>query len=116
VLTNLDMLYAVHSTLMICLTPEEWHSLSQGSRVQRRPQYDSLYVSHLFISACLLGIRPLACGLPPSLTLTFSSRSPPSNSSPQQQHTITFTSMPDSALPHHTRLLGTRNRSRFWLR
>jgi hypothetical protein len=25
-LTNLDMLYAVHSTLMTCVTPEEWHS------------------------------------------------------------------------------------------
>jgi hypothetical protein len=77
VLMNLDALYAVHSTLMACLTPEEWHSLSEGSRVQRRPQYDSLYVSHLFISAYLLGIRPLACGLPPPLTLTFASRPPP---------------------------------------
>jgi len=34
VFTNLDMLYAVHSTLMTCLTLEEWHSLSEGLRVQ----------------------------------------------------------------------------------
>jgi len=36
VLTILDVLYAVHSTLMICITPEEWHSLGEGSRAQRR--------------------------------------------------------------------------------
>jgi hypothetical protein len=35
-LTNLDVLNAVHSTLMTCVTPEEWHSLGEGSRVQRR--------------------------------------------------------------------------------
>jgi hypothetical protein len=35
-LTNLDVLYAVHSTLMTCVTPEEWHSLGEGSRAQRR--------------------------------------------------------------------------------
>ncbi|KAH9977498.1 hypothetical protein BJV74DRAFT_860688 [Russula compacta] len=35
-LTNLDVLYAVHATLMTCVTPEEWHSLGEGSRAQRR--------------------------------------------------------------------------------
>jgi hypothetical protein len=35
-LTSLDVLYAVHSTLMQCVTPEEWHSLGEGSRAQRR--------------------------------------------------------------------------------
>jgi len=35
-LTNLDVLYAVHSTLMTCVTSEEWHSLGEGSRAQRR--------------------------------------------------------------------------------
>jgi hypothetical protein len=35
-LTNLDVLYAVHTTLMICVTPEEWHSLGEGSQAQRR--------------------------------------------------------------------------------
>ena len=31
-LTNIDALYAVHSTLMTCVTPEEeWHSLGEGS-------------------------------------------------------------------------------------
>jgi len=35
-LTNLDVLYAVHATLMACVTPEEWHSLGEGSRAQRR--------------------------------------------------------------------------------
>jgi hypothetical protein len=34
-LTNLDVLYAVHTTLMACVTPEEWHSLGEGSRAQR---------------------------------------------------------------------------------
>ena len=29
------MLYAVHSTLMTPVTPEEWHSLGEGSRAQR---------------------------------------------------------------------------------
>jgi len=35
-LTNLDVLYAVHTTLMACVTPEEWHGLGEGSRAQRR--------------------------------------------------------------------------------
>jgi hypothetical protein len=35
-LTNLDVLNAVHSTLMTCVTPEEWYSLGEGSRAQRR--------------------------------------------------------------------------------
>ena len=35
-LTNLDVLYAVHTALMTCVTPEEWHSLGEGSRAQRR--------------------------------------------------------------------------------
>jgi hypothetical protein len=35
-LTNLDVLYALHTTLMTCVTPEEWHSLGEGSRAQRR--------------------------------------------------------------------------------
>jgi hypothetical protein len=30
VFTNFDELYAVHSTLVTCFTPEEWHSLSEG--------------------------------------------------------------------------------------
>jgi hypothetical protein len=34
-LTNLDMLYAVLSTLMTFIVPEEWHLLSEGSRAQR---------------------------------------------------------------------------------
>jgi len=35
-LTNLDVLYAVHTALMTPVTPEEWHSLGEGSRAQRR--------------------------------------------------------------------------------
>jgi hypothetical protein len=35
-LTNLDVLYAVHATLMTCVTPGEWHSLGEGSGAQRR--------------------------------------------------------------------------------
>ncbi|KAI0296321.1 hypothetical protein B0F90DRAFT_1811322 [Multifurca ochricompacta] len=35
-LTNLDVLYAVHGTLMNRVTPEEWASLGEGSRAQRR--------------------------------------------------------------------------------
>ena len=35
-LTILDVLYAVHFTLMNPVTPEEWHSLGEGSRAQRR--------------------------------------------------------------------------------
>ena len=36
VLTNLDVLYAVHTTLMTRITHEEWHSLGERSRAQRR--------------------------------------------------------------------------------
>ncbi|KAH9041166.1 hypothetical protein EDB84DRAFT_1559678 [Lactarius hengduanensis] len=35
-LTNLDVLYAVHTTLMTRVTPEEWAALGEGSRAQRR--------------------------------------------------------------------------------
>ncbi|KAH9968499.1 hypothetical protein BGW80DRAFT_1461889 [Lactifluus volemus] len=35
-LTNLDVLYAVHTSLMTCVTSEEWNSLGEGSRDQRR--------------------------------------------------------------------------------
>jgi hypothetical protein len=34
-LTNLDVLYAVHTTLMTRVTHEEWHSLGEGSLEQR---------------------------------------------------------------------------------
>ena len=34
-LTNLDVLYAVLSTLMTFVTTEEWHLLGEGSCVQR---------------------------------------------------------------------------------
>jgi hypothetical protein len=32
VLTNLDVLYAVHFTFTTQITPEKWHSLGEGSR------------------------------------------------------------------------------------
>ncbi|KAI0063806.1 hypothetical protein BV25DRAFT_363368 [Artomyces pyxidatus] len=35
-LTNLDVLYAVHTTLMLRVTPEEWESLGNGSKAQRK--------------------------------------------------------------------------------
>ncbi|KAI0311682.1 hypothetical protein OF83DRAFT_1177339 [Amylostereum chailletii] len=35
-LTNLDLLYAVHTTLMTRVTPEEWASLGHGSKAQRK--------------------------------------------------------------------------------
>jgi hypothetical protein len=35
-LTNLDVLYAVHTTLMTRVTPEEWASLGNGSKAQRK--------------------------------------------------------------------------------
>jgi hypothetical protein len=35
-LTNLDVLYALHTTLMTCVTSEEWNALGEGSRAQRR--------------------------------------------------------------------------------
>ncbi|KAI0309713.1 hypothetical protein OF83DRAFT_1179295 [Amylostereum chailletii] len=31
-LTNLDLLYAVHTTLMMCITHEEWALLGHGSK------------------------------------------------------------------------------------
>ena len=34
-LTNLDVVYAVHSTLKTCVTPEEWHSIGDGSQARR---------------------------------------------------------------------------------
>jgi hypothetical protein len=35
-LTNLDVLSAVHTTLMTCVKQEEWHSLGEGSPEQGR--------------------------------------------------------------------------------
>lgn len=35
-LTNLDVLYAVHTTLMTRITPEEWAGLGAGSKAQRK--------------------------------------------------------------------------------
>ncbi|KAN0137852.1 hypothetical protein V8E53_004336 [Lactarius tabidus] len=35
-LTNLDVLYAVHTTLVTRVTPEEWAALGEGSKAQRR--------------------------------------------------------------------------------
>lgn len=35
-LTNLDVLYAVHTTLMTRVTPEEWEHLGYGSKAQRK--------------------------------------------------------------------------------
>lgn len=32
----MDVLYAVHTTLMIPVTPEEWEALGQGSRAQQK--------------------------------------------------------------------------------
>ena len=36
VITILDLLYAVHTTLLTPITPEEWESLGTGSRAQQR--------------------------------------------------------------------------------
>lgn len=36
VITNLDVLYAVHTTLLTPVTPEEWESLGHGSKAQRK--------------------------------------------------------------------------------
>ncbi|KAF7791718.1 hypothetical protein EIP86_002742 [Pleurotus ostreatoroseus] len=36
VITNLDLLYAVHTTLLTPVTPEEWESLGHGSRAQQK--------------------------------------------------------------------------------
>ena len=35
-ISNLDVLYAVHATLMTPVTPEEWESLGHGSRAQQK--------------------------------------------------------------------------------
>ncbi|KAI0947672.1 hypothetical protein AcW1_009373 [Taiwanofungus camphoratus] len=35
-ITNLDVLYAVHTTLMTPVTPEEWEALGHGSKAQQR--------------------------------------------------------------------------------
>ncbi|KAH9916030.1 uncharacterized protein B0H18DRAFT_1087397 [Fomitopsis serialis] len=35
-ITNLDVLYAVHTTLMTPVTPEEWAALGNGSRAQQK--------------------------------------------------------------------------------
>ncbi len=35
-LTNLDVLNAVHATLMTCVIPKEWATLGEGSPAQRR--------------------------------------------------------------------------------
>jgi len=35
-ITNLDVLYALHSTLLTCITPQEWEALGHGSRAQRK--------------------------------------------------------------------------------
>ncbi|KAG9308206.1 hypothetical protein JVU11DRAFT_12219 [Chiua virens] len=35
-ITNLDLLYALHTTLMIRVTPQEWEALGHGSRAQRK--------------------------------------------------------------------------------
>ena len=36
VITNLDVLYAIHTTLISQVTPEEWEKLENGSKAQRR--------------------------------------------------------------------------------
>ncbi|KAH7887223.1 hypothetical protein F5I97DRAFT_1807339 [Phlebopus sp. FC_14] len=35
-ITNLDLLYSLHSTLLTRVTPQEWESLGHGSRAQRK--------------------------------------------------------------------------------
>ncbi|TFK82758.1 hypothetical protein K466DRAFT_499720 [Polyporus arcularius HHB13444] len=35
-ITNLDVLYAVHNTLMLPITPDEWESLGHGSKEQQK--------------------------------------------------------------------------------
>jgi hypothetical protein len=35
-ITNLDLLYAVHTTLLTRVTPQEWEALGHGSRAQRK--------------------------------------------------------------------------------
>jgi len=36
VITNLDVLYAIHTTLFARVTPEEWEALGNGSKAQRK--------------------------------------------------------------------------------
>jgi hypothetical protein len=36
VITNLDVLYTVHTTLLSRVTPEEWEALGNGSKAQRK--------------------------------------------------------------------------------
>ena len=36
VITNLDLLYAIHTTLFARVTPEEWEALGNGSKAQRK--------------------------------------------------------------------------------
>ncbi|OBZ65616.1 hypothetical protein A0H81_14429 [Grifola frondosa] len=36
VITNLDVLYAVHTTLLTPITPEEWEALGHGSKAQQK--------------------------------------------------------------------------------
>ena len=35
-ISNLDVLYAVHTTLMVPVTPEEWDALGNGSKAQQK--------------------------------------------------------------------------------
>ncbi|KAH9848753.1 hypothetical protein C2E23DRAFT_738864 [Lenzites betulinus] len=35
-ISNLDVLYAVHTTLMVPITPEEWEALGHGSKAQQK--------------------------------------------------------------------------------
>ena len=35
VVTNLDVIYAIHTTLLARVTPEEWQALGNGSKVQQ---------------------------------------------------------------------------------
>ncbi|KAI0765921.1 hypothetical protein BD413DRAFT_481707 [Trametes elegans] len=35
-ITNLDVFYAVHTTLMVPITPEEWEALGHGSKAQQK--------------------------------------------------------------------------------
>ncbi|KAI1788002.1 hypothetical protein LXA43DRAFT_674566 [Ganoderma leucocontextum] len=35
-ISNLDVLYAVHNTLMVPITPEEWEALGHGSKAQQK--------------------------------------------------------------------------------
>ena len=35
-ITNLDVLYAIHNTLNVPVTPDEWNQLGHGSRKQQK--------------------------------------------------------------------------------